>query len=326
MNLNLNLTHLQNFIQIVEWGNISKAASVLNIAQPALSRQIKALEDSFGASLLQRHTWGVEPTEAGKLVLEHARRIQKECISAKESVQSNQDNPTGTVYLGIPAAYAVSLVPPLLQGMRVKYPNIKVHIVEAFSGTIYEWLVTGRLDLALLYYSREHDAAATTPYLDEDMVALRRPNAFESDSTVTLEELAGKQLIVPWRPHMFRLALETAFFSQGIPFEPHIEIDSMPCMKELARRGEGTTILPPSTVTSELELGLLSQAQVTPRLNLRTVLGQPMGRKPTRAVSLAIEELERLAIELAPETGWNVATELASKGSAQQPKAPRRLG
>ena len=317
MNLNLNLTHLQNFIQIVEWGNISKAASILNIAQPALSRQIKALEESFGASLLQRHTWGIEPTEAGKLVLEHARRIQKECIAAKENVQSNQNNPTGTVCLGVPAAYAVSLVPPLLQHMRAVYPNIRVHIIEAFSGTIYEWLVTGRLDLALLYYSKEHDAATTTPYLDENMVALRSPNMFKESSTVALADLADNQLIVPSRPHMFRLALETAFLSQNIPFEPHIEINSMPCMKELARRSEGTTILPPSAVTAELELGLLSQAQITPKINLRTVLGQPMGRKPTRAVSIVIDELERLAIELAPEARWHVAPELM----ARTPKA-----
>ena len=87
----LNLNYLLNFIQIVEWGNISKAAAFLNVAQPALSRQIKSLEDTLGTRLLRRHSWGVEPTEDGKLLLEHARRIQKECNDAKESLQSNKD-------------------------------------------------------------------------------------------------------------------------------------------------------------------------------------------------------------------------------------------
>ncbi|NQV95491.1 MAG: LysR family transcriptional regulator, partial [Sphingomonadales bacterium] len=132
----MNLIHLSNFIQVVEWGNISKAAQFLNIAQPALSRQILSLEEELGAKLLRRHTWGVEPTEDGKNFLECARRIQKECTAARESVQLKKGSPVGTAYLGVPSAYAVTLVPPLLQRMRVIYPNIRVHVVEAFSGTI----------------------------------------------------------------------------------------------------------------------------------------------------------------------------------------------
>ena len=104
----MNLTHLSNFIHIVEWGSISKAAQFLNIAQPALSRQILSLEEYLGTKLLRRHTWGVEPTEDGKNFLEYARRIRRECTNARESVQLNKDNPTGTAYLGVPSAYAVS--------------------------------------------------------------------------------------------------------------------------------------------------------------------------------------------------------------------------
>ena len=230
MNPSINLTHLLNFIQIVEWGNISKAAAMMNIAQPALSRQIKSLESEFGAPLLRRHPWGIEPTSAGRLVLEHARRIQREYTVAKESVLDAQENPSGSVYFGVPSAYAIPIVPPLLQRMRAKYPNIEIRIVEAFSHTIHEWLVTGRLDLAILYYSREHDATESIPYIDEEMVALGGRGVFDDTDEIRMEDLARNRLIVPWRPSIHRLAIESAFLSAGHPFEPAIEIDSMPCI------------------------------------------------------------------------------------------------
>lgn len=306
LNLNINLAHLVNFIQIVEWGNISKAASVLNIAQPALSRQVKALEDTYGVSLLRRNARGVEPTAAGKLLLDHARRIHKECELAKDRMQSDQENPSGAVYFGIPSAYALSLVPPLLQRMHASYPNIKLHVVEAFSGTIYEWLITKRLDFAILYYSQEYQVADMTPFIAEDMVAIGAPHVFGPGSEIGLRELSNEKIILPWRPHINRLIVESKFAAHDLEFEPSIEIDSMPCMKELARLDEGITILPRSTVANELRSGHLSVATINPRIELRTVLGQAPGRSPTRAVRILIDELRYLAAELTPKTGWDV--------------------
>ena len=305
----MNLIYLQNFIQIVEWGNISKASAFLNIAQPALSRQIKSLEDTLNTRLPRRHSWGVEPTEDGKLLLEHARRIQKECSDARESVQSNQANPVGTVYLGVPSAYSVALVPPLLHRMRTLYPNISVHIVEAFSGTVYEWLINGRLDLAILYYSKEHSAAVMSPFIEEDMVALGTTEMLENKLEIPIANLAQQKLITAWRPHMHRLTLDAAFVAADVPFEPRIEIDSLPCMIELAHRGEGIAILPPSCVARELADGRLKGADLRPNIKLTTVLGQTPNKQVTRAMTVLVNTLQNLAAELAPKTGWKVANQ-----------------
>ena len=307
MKSNLNLTHLSNFIQIVEWRSISKAATFLHIAQPALSRQILALENAVGAKLLRRHAWGVEPTEDGVLVLEHARRIQREWVAARESVQKNKENPTGSVFLGVPSAYAVTLVPPLLQRMRAAYPNLRVRVIEAFSGTIYEWLIAGRLDIAVLYHSKEYDVAETTAFIDEELMVLGSVPSLEGITEMRLSDLADKQLIAPWRPHIVRLVLESAFLSQGLPFEPGIEIDSLPVMKELAHRGAGFAVLPPSSVSRELETGRLASARLAPAIRLSTVLGRSPDRLPTRAVDLLADELKKLAVELAVQTGWDAS-------------------
>ena len=304
----MNLTYLMHFIQIVEWGNISKAAAFLNIAQPALSRQMKSLEASLGTKLLRRQSWGVEPTEDGKLLLEHARRIQKELIAAKESVQSNKDNPAGTVYLGVPSLYALSLVPPLMHRMRALYPNISVHVVEAFSGTVYEWLINGRLDMAILYKSNEHNPAVTTPFIDDNMVALGTSETLGEKPEITVKELAHKRLITAWRPHIHRLTLDAAFVAAGVPFEPLIEIDSLPCMIEMAHRGEGIVIFPTSCVTRELEDGRLKAVPLRPNIKLSTVLCHTPNRQPTRAVTILTKTLQMLAAELAKKSGWSVAS------------------
>jgi LysR family nitrogen assimilation transcriptional regulator len=306
--MNLNLTHLLNFIQVAERGNVSKAAAYLNIAQPALSRQIQALESLLDTALLQRSNAGVEPTEDGKLFLEHARRIQKECASAIQSVRSNRENPSGSIYLGVPSAYSVSLVPPLIQEMRRRYPNITVHIVEGFSRAIYEWLLSGRLDLAILYQSKAHHVPGSSPFLVEDMVALTAPKMFDDVSRMSLAELADRQVIAPWQPHFLRQALDGIFLDLGVSFVPRLEIDSMRCMIEMAQLGDGTVILPRSCVARELAEGRLKAIAIDPSFKLATAIGQTPGRQQTRAVGVLTERLYRLAAELAPEKGWSVAT------------------
>ena len=123
-----------------------------------------------------------------------------------------------------------------------------------------------------------------------------------------MEDLARNRLIVPWRPSIHRLAIESAFLSANHPFEPAIEIDSMPCIKELANRGEGITIFPPSSVGREIETGRLTRAHVDPAIRITAKLGRSQRQTPPRAVRIVTSELQQLAIDLAPETGWNVAT------------------
>ena len=305
--MNLNLTHLQNFIQVVEWGNVSKAATYLNIAQPALSRQMQALEAAFNTKLLQRRNWGVEPTEDGKLLLDHARRIQKECLSARESVRSNRENPAGSVYLGVPSAYSVSLVPPLIRRMRELYPNIEVHIVEGFSRAIYEWLANGRLDLAILYRTKEIDVERSSPFLFEDLVMLSTPGQFSDATGMALADLSERKVIAPWRPHFLRQILDAKFMEVDVPFVPRLEIDSMRCMIEMARLGEGVVILPPSCVAREISDGRLNAVSLAPRIGLETVLGETPGRHPTRASAILADVLVDLASDLAPTMGWTVS-------------------
>jgi LysR family nitrogen assimilation transcriptional regulator len=304
--LQLNLTYLLNFVAVVERGSVSKAAMHLNIAQPALSRQIQSLEAEFNAKLLRRQKWGVEATEDGKLVVELASRIKQDCVSVRDDIRSNLENPSGAVYIGIPSTYSVSLTPPLIQRMRDLYPNISIHIVEGFSRAVFEWLISGRLDLAVIYYTKEHSVERSLPFLTEDIMALTTPTMFEGSSKLSLKDLADKQAIVPQRPHFLRLALDAKYQQLGIPFVPKLEIDSLRCMIEMAHLGEGVAFIAPSCVRRDISEGRLKAIPLKPSLPFTTVLGLTPGRQPTRMASIVAEVLQDIAQELAPMRGWQV--------------------
>ncbi len=307
--MNLNLTYLLNFIQVVEWGNVSKAAAYLNIAQPALSRQVQALEAALNTELLSRHNSGVEPTETGKILLEHAHRIQKECVSLHESVRSSKEIPSGSVYLGLPSAYSASLVPPLIQLMRTRYPNITVRTVDGSSRAIYEWLISGRLDVAILIDSMAHNVEKLHPFLVEDMVALTAPRTFDEVSRMTPADLANGKVIAPRQPHFLRQALDTLFLDLGASFVPRLEIESMHCTIEMAQLGEGVGILPKSCVARELAEGRLKSIPLNPIFKFATFVGHAPGRRQTRSVGILTDVLRELAADLAPVKGWSAVTQ-----------------
>jgi len=302
--LQINLTYLLNFVAVVERGSVSKAAMHLNIAQPALSRQIQALEEQFKAKLLRRQKWGVEATEDGKLIVELASRIEKDCLSARDHIRSNFDNPAGDVYVGIPSTYSVSLVPPLIERMGELYPNISVHVVEGFSSAVFEWLISGRLDLAVLYYSKERRVDKSLPFLTEDITAITPPTMFEGASNLSLKFVANKQAIVPHRPHFLRLAIEAKCEQLRIPFVPKFEMDSLRCMIEMAHLGRGVAFIAPSSVRREISEGRLKAIPLKPNLPFTTVLGFTPGRQTTRMTKIVADVLQDLAQELAPIRGW----------------------
>ena len=190
--------------------------------------------------------------------------------------------------------------------MRETRPNITVHIVEGFSRAVFEWLINGRLDVAMLYQSKELRVENTLPFLTEELVALVSTDAFPGENSIPMADLADGQSIITRPPHFLRLAMDTKFQELGIPFQPKIEIDSLRCMIEMAQMGDGVAFMPRSCVLRDIESDRLRGLSLNPRMELTTVLGQTPSRKATRATMIVIDMLRELAVDLAPSTGWQV--------------------
>ncbi len=302
----MDFRQLRYFLHVAEMQSLSRAASVLRVAQPALSRQIKSLEDELGVPLLRRHGWGVTPTPAGQVLMDHARIVLKEVGAARDAVLAYQSEPSGTLSFGVPSSLGKVLLPGLAVRFRQRAPKVRLHLVDGFSATIHEWLVQGRLDLAVLYDSKTTDGLVSEPLLDEGMVLIGAAGRLSASGGVGLAEVAGHDLILPGRPHRLRLLVEQAFAEHGLTCDPVIEVDALSALIELVRVGEAFTLLPLSAVHGLLESGDLSAAPVTPPIRRSLVLARPQARVPTPAS----EALERVVVDfihtLAAPLGWDV--------------------
>ncbi|MCZ7653695.1 MAG: LysR family transcriptional regulator [Rhodocyclaceae bacterium] len=140
--------------RVAELGSFSKAALILNIAQPALSRQVRLLETDLHATLLQRTGRGVVLTEAGKRLFDHSIGILQLVSRVREDIASSRDEPAGRLVVGLPPSMGRLLTLPLVEEFRRVLPKARLAIVEGLSTHLSEWISTGRVDLGLLHNPR----------------------------------------------------------------------------------------------------------------------------------------------------------------------------
>ena len=147
----MDLRQLEYFVRVAELGSFTRAAVALGVAQPALSRQVRLLEVELRQNLLVRNGRGALPTEAGKLLLEHGRGILHQVERAREELGRIRGALAGRVAIGLPPSVAKVLAVPLIRECRKRMPEATLSISESLSLGMQESLVSGRLDIALLY-------------------------------------------------------------------------------------------------------------------------------------------------------------------------------
>ncbi len=307
----MDFRQLGNFLHVAELQSLSRAAAVLRVAQPALSRQIKSLEEELGVQLLQRHGWGVTPTPAGRVLMEHARRVLKEVGAARDAVQAYQMEPSGSVTFGTPTSLGSVMLPGLTVQFRRQAPKVRLHLVEGFSASIHEWVLSGRLDLAVLYETKTMGSLTITPLLEESMVLLGPAGRFAAGAELDLAEVAGQDLILPARPHRLRLLVDQAFAEHDLSCEPIVEVDALPALMELVRIGEGCTLLPFSCVSALVAEGRLSAAAVFPSIRRSLVLARPPDRIPTPASEALEREVLAFIRDQAAALRWTLPKAVA---------------
>jgi DNA-binding transcriptional LysR family regulator len=159
----LSVEQLATFTAVVKAGSLGRAAVVLHMTQPALSRAIKRLEQQLGAELFERHSKGMQLTEIGKAFLPHAMSLHAEAIQALEEIQALRGAARGTVRVGAVASLASSILPPAIERTLKKWPGLHFDVVEGVWDLLAAGLAKHEIDLAL---------GAEAPDTDE-IVAIR---------------------------------------------------------------------------------------------------------------------------------------------------------
>lgn len=240
----MELRQLRYFVRVVELGSMSRAAIELGLVQSALSQQIARLESELSTSLLQRSSKGVTPTDAGLAFFLQAQLALRHADEAARAAQ--QSRLSGSVSVGLAPTTASVLGLPLMQALRDRYPDVRLHLVEGLSGHLAAMLNARQLDLAVLFDADAGRRWSMTPLLDEKLFLIQARGASRKPlpAKVKLAQLEPLPLILPSPGHGLRSTLDRALaggrFKRLLP----MEIDSLALLMDAVRAGIGCTVQP----------------------------------------------------------------------------------
>ena len=237
----MDLKQLDYFVHVAELGSFTRAASVLRVAQPALSRQVRALEVELRQTVLERNGRGVTLTPAGNRLLGHARGILQQVQRARQDLEDQRGAAAGLLSIGLPPSVGRTLTAPLVEAFREHFPKAQVSMVEGLSTYTLEWLLQGRIDCAVVYNATPSAAIDLLPVLDEALYLVsargkQRRSAQLVGRPAALADVASHELVIPSRPHAMRMRLETALAQAGLKPRIALEIESVPAILDLVQR------------------------------------------------------------------------------------------
>src|SRR5579871_5303705 len=270
----MDLRQLEYFVRVADLGSFSRAAAVLRVAQPALSRQVRQLEVEFEQTFLLRNGRGVTATEAGERMLSCARSLLDQADRARREMEAMKGVPIGHIAVGLPPTLARTLTVPLVKAFRARLPDATLTIAEVLSSTMLEWLAVGRVDLGVLYHAVPTGGVELRPWTEEPLYLIGRSSAPHRAAPVTLASLPDYPLVIPRRPNAFRMLLEERLSGIGAAPRIALEIDGVAAILDLVAEGHGYAILPRGALALTRSRARLAAHRITrPALRIAVSIG-----------------------------------------------------
>lgn len=265
----LDMRRLRYFVAVCDHGGFSRAAQATGIAQPALTRQIQALEQELGHPLFARNGRNAVPTEVGAFLLRHARRHLDGLDEVVDRLRRTYDTTPEPVTLGACPTIAPLFLPPLHEALQSCAPGLSV--IEAYSGDLRTLMRAGRIDLSLSYFPSDATGLQARRLLTERLV-LATPDTSRR-GPLALADLVDFRLILPTPVHQLRRIIDEAAARRGVALRPAVELDSLASVKQLLSdaRGGYATILPHRSVIAEAEAGELTLCMLSDPLMVRDI-------------------------------------------------------
>jgi len=300
----MDLKRLEYFLSVAEHGSFSRAASVIGVAQPALGRQVQRLEESCGAKLFYRHGRGVSLTPEGETYAARVRPLLLELAGASDGLGNSERPLAGVVTIGMTPTVMSLIGLPLIRWMRELAPGVRLNFLAGYSGYVHEWLVDGRLDIAILHDARrsQHiavDFLATARLFLVSSPALAQASGMSDDAStpIALQALAGLPLALPSRSHGLRRTIEAAAGKAKTALNVTYELDALTLMKAVALDGIAHTVLAMPAVAAEVQAGkLIARPMIAPDLETRLMVATSLNRPLTQAARAVLAELKPVLI------------------------------
>ncbi len=298
----MDLKQLEYFLRVVEMGSFTRAALALDVAQPALSRQVRLLEVELRQNLLRRHGRGVTPTQAGKVLAEHCRGILHQVERAREDMSRVHGALAGRIVLGMPPSASKMITVELTRQFRRQLPDATLSIVEGMTLTMQEWLMAGRLDIALLYNPNITAELNLSPIVAEPLYVVSTRGPHPIAEPICLQAVSKLPLVIPNQPHTVRTLLETEMAQIGCKPKISLEMDSIPAILDLVADGAGYAVLTSPAVLTTVRPERYHMRLITqPKLYSRLYLATTAGRITNLTQRAMIELIQQTARQVYPD-------------------------
>lgn len=283
----MDTRQLAAFCAVVELKSFSQAADRLGVTQPAVSLQIRSLEERLGQQLLDRSGRRVEPTEAGQRLYRGAQRLLALEQQLIEEVAGEPDGELrGELAIGAATGPGATVVPLLLSEFHRQNPAVRVELTISDTQTVVDAVGRRELELGIVGATPRHRSVAYEPFFRDEVVLVCPPDHPFAGKTITLDDLRGGSLIVMQEGAGVRQVLEDGLRKLGKrlkDLDVQLELGLQESVKSAVEAGYGVTFISRAAVESELAAGTLATARVRGFEPVRQIsLVRASGRVSTR--------------------------------------------
>ncbi|PHK96855.1 LysR family transcriptional regulator [Pseudoroseomonas rhizosphaerae] len=291
--MSYSLRQIRALTAAVETGSFGRAALRLHVSQPALTLQIRALEESLGVTLFDRSARGVRPTPAGQALAASFQRILDDLETVVAGAREQAQRRSGVVHLAVLPSVAANLLPGALARLRAAHPGIRVMVRDAVARRVAALVKAGEAELGIGHAAGPEPELEETPLFEDSLVAVLPPgHPFAALKEVGLPALAAAPLVLTDPESSLRTLAEHAFAAAGLAIRPAYEATYMSTAVALVRAGLGIGLLPATAVELRVAPLLETRPVPSPLLRRRIVLLRRRGASLSPAAEALAEVLE----------------------------------
>lgn len=257
------LQHLITFSRVVETGGFARAGALVGLSQPAVTRQVAALEADLGTALLDRSSRQFHLTPAGEMVYERARRLAQSVAELKEAVEDLTHPERGRIAIGAVTTVGLGLLPPILSEFTRQYPGVRLQVKAGRTQDTLVRLLEGEIEMAVVPTPITHPRLRSIPLRKDRVVLVCAPEKRGSlPDPLPLEMLGQIDMISFQAPSRFRTFVDAILEQHGVYPNVTMEFDSHEAVRMMVEAGFGVAMLPQSAVEQDLAEGRVVEVKV----------------------------------------------------------------
>lgn len=290
--MSITLRQLRALAAAVETGSFGRAAAQLNLSQPALTVQIRGLEEALGVTLFDRSARGVRPTAAGQGLAQSFARVLAELDHVVAGAREQAARRSGSVHLAVLPSVAATLLPDALARLRRDHPGIRVLVHDGVARRVAERVKDGAAELGIGTLSGPDAALHATPLFEDDLVAVLPPgHPLAQEAVLAPAQLAAVPLVLTDPDSSLRALAERAFAQAGLVLRPAYEATYMSTAVAMVRAGLGIGVLPATALDLKVAPVLQTRPIDAPAMRRRILLLRRAGSSLSPAAEALAEAL-----------------------------------